>query len=120
MSTDENTELLQKPLLIFDGDCGFCRLWITRWKEITGEAVDYAPYQAVAPRFPKIPMDSFRRSVQLVTSDGVVMSGAEAVFSTLAAGGMLTLAVTFGCGDKNASRIRHADATDGLAGFDST
>lgn len=33
---------------------------------------------------------------------------------TLAAGGMLTLAVTFGCGDKNASRIRHADATGQL------
>jgi predicted DCC family thiol-disulfide oxidoreductase YuxK len=24
-----------KPLLVFDGDCGFCRLWIERWRAAT-------------------------------------------------------------------------------------
>jgi CO/xanthine dehydrogenase Mo-binding subunit len=33
---------------------------------------------------------------------------------TLASAGMLTLAVQFGCGDKNARRIRHADQTGEL------
>ena len=34
-----------KPLIIWDGDCHFCRRWIERWSEITGDAVDYATSQ---------------------------------------------------------------------------
>jgi len=74
----------QRPLGIFDGTCGFCRLWLERWKEATGPKVDYAPSQEVAARFPEIPADAFRRSFQLVLPDGEVRQGAEAVFTTLA------------------------------------
>jgi len=74
----------EKPLLIFDGDCGFCRRWIARWKGETGEAVDYAPSGEVAPRFPEIPPEAFRRSVQLVLPDGRVLEGAHAVLRSLA------------------------------------
>jgi predicted DCC family thiol-disulfide oxidoreductase YuxK len=31
--------------MLFDGDCGFCRRWIGKWKELTGDRVRYAPYQ---------------------------------------------------------------------------
>ena len=34
-----------RPLLLYDGDCGFCRLWVSRWRGITGEHVDYEPFQ---------------------------------------------------------------------------
>ena len=30
-----------KPLMVFDGDCNFCTLWIRRWQQMTGDAVDY-------------------------------------------------------------------------------
>jgi predicted DCC family thiol-disulfide oxidoreductase YuxK len=73
-----------KPLLIFDGDCGFCRRWIRRWQTITGDRVDYAPSQEVAARFPEIPKEAFDRSVQLVTPEGEVSQGAEAVVRSLA------------------------------------
>lgn len=73
-----------KPLLIFDGDCHFCRLWIVRWQEATGDAVDYAPWQEVAQRFPEIPPEDFTRSVVLVEPDGGVFRGAEAVLRSLA------------------------------------
>ena len=73
-----------KPLLIYDGLCGFCRRWIERWKGETGDAVDYAPSQEVAARFPEIPAEVFARSVQLVLPTGVVLEGAEAVFQSLA------------------------------------
>jgi lipase maturation factor 1 len=73
-----------KPLLIFDGDCGFCRRWIARWKSATGDSVDYAPAQEVAARFPEIPQEAFARSVQLVVPEGEVFEGAEAVFRSLA------------------------------------
>jgi predicted DCC family thiol-disulfide oxidoreductase YuxK len=33
------------PLLIFDGDCGFCRIWVEYWKRLTGDLVAYGPYQ---------------------------------------------------------------------------
>jgi predicted DCC family thiol-disulfide oxidoreductase YuxK len=72
-----------KPILIFDGDCGFCRMWIDRWKALTGESIDYAPYQKVAGDFPEIPVESFRKAVQFVEPDGHVSSGADAVFRSL-------------------------------------
>ncbi|MGH7741825.1 MAG: lipase maturation factor family protein, partial [Candidatus Eiseniibacteriota bacterium] len=73
-----------KPLLIFDGDCGFCRAWIERWRRITGELVEYAPYQEIAGQFPDIPKQRFARAVQLVTADGERFEAAEAVFRSLA------------------------------------
>ena len=73
-----------KPLLIFDGDCGFCRRWIERWRGITGDLVEYAPYQEAGGRFPQIPEKNFRDAVQLVEPDGKIYSAAEAVFRSLA------------------------------------
>jgi predicted DCC family thiol-disulfide oxidoreductase YuxK len=72
-----------KPLLIFDGDCHFCRRWIERWRELTAGAVEYAPSQEVADRFPEIPREPFEQAVQFIETDGTVFSGAEAVFRSL-------------------------------------
>ncbi len=73
-----------RPTLIFDGDCGFCRYWIARWRRATGDLVEYVPYQEVAEQYPEIPVESFARSVQLILPDGGVTSGAEAVFGAMA------------------------------------
>ncbi|MEY2563957.1 MAG: hypothetical protein QOH88_2150 [Verrucomicrobiota bacterium] len=72
-----------KPLLIFDGNCHFCRRWIERWRELTDGGVEYAPSQEVAGRFPEIPAEAFDKSVQFVHTDGTVYSGAEAVIRSL-------------------------------------
>ncbi len=69
--------------MIYDGQCGFCRLWIERWKKITGDAVAYAPFQDVSDQFPTIPEDQFKSSVQFVETDGTIYSGAAAVFKSL-------------------------------------
>ena len=71
------------PLLIFDGDCGFCRIWIEFWKQLTGERIAYAPYQQVAGRFPQIPLENFQRAVHLILPDGEALSAAHAVFRSL-------------------------------------
>lgn len=75
-----------KPLMVFDGDCNFCTLWIRRWQRKTGDDVDYLPSQDanIATRFPEIPRERFESSVQLIDPDGAVYSGAEAVFRGLA------------------------------------
>lgn len=80
MTTDSD----KLPLLIFDGDCGFCRLWIDYWRALTGDRVRYAPFQQVASDFPDIPPEDFERSVQLILPDDEVLSAARAVFRTLA------------------------------------
>jgi predicted DCC family thiol-disulfide oxidoreductase YuxK len=73
-----------RPLVVFDGDCGFCRFWIERWKSISGGRLDYAPYQEVATRFPEIAIEVFRRAVQLVLPKGEVFGAAHAVVRALA------------------------------------
>jgi predicted DCC family thiol-disulfide oxidoreductase YuxK len=75
-----------KPLLIFDGDCTFCRCWIARWKQATGERVDYVPLQSesISARFPELSRDQLESAVHLVEPDGQVTRGAAAVFRSLA------------------------------------
>src|SRR5438046_9898617 len=72
-----------KSLLIWDGECHFCRRWIGRWREITGDKVDYEISQHVAGKFPEISLEQFQRSVVLIEPDGAVFTGAEAVFRSL-------------------------------------
>ena len=73
-----------KPLLVYDGDCGFCRTWVARWRRTVGPRVDYEELQTAGARFPTIPRSRFRRALQLILPDGEVFEGAEAVFRTLA------------------------------------
>jgi len=73
-----------KPLLIWDGDCDFCRLWIERWREITVGKIDYATYQKVADRFPEVAADQFKRSLVLIQPDSTAFFAAEAVCRSLA------------------------------------
>ena len=75
-----------KPLMVFDGECHFCRRWIERWRQATAGAVDYAPFQEARGRFPEIPKENFERAVQFIETDGSVTSGAEAVFRSLSYG----------------------------------
>ncbi len=79
-----------RPLLLFDGNCGFCRAWVARWRSALRGRVDVAPSQEAGVRFPEIPGSEFRRSVQLVLSDGRVFSGAHAIFAALAQAGRPT------------------------------
>ncbi|MCY3548830.1 MAG: lipase maturation factor family protein [Candidatus Poribacteria bacterium] len=72
-----------KPLLVYDNACDFCRYWIAQWQHITGDRVEYAPYQEVAAEFPDIPLSAFERSVQLIFQNGTILSGAEAVLRAL-------------------------------------
>lgn len=72
-----------QPLLIFDGRCGFCRIWIDYWKRLTAGRIDFVPSQEVGDRFPQISREAFAQAVQLVRPDGTVASGARAVFETL-------------------------------------
>src|SRR6516225_5864409 len=72
-----------RPLLVYDGDCGFCGYSVRYWKKLTGDRVDYRPYQEVAAQYPAIPTADFQRAVQFITPGGHRSSAAEASFLTL-------------------------------------
>jgi predicted DCC family thiol-disulfide oxidoreductase YuxK len=73
-----------EPLLVFDGDCSFCRRWIARWRAVTGERVTYVPFQEAAERFPEVPRAAFAEAVHFRDASGTWSRGAEAVFRSLA------------------------------------
>ncbi len=75
-----------RPVLVFDGECGFCRRWVARWRSSTGERVEYAAYQDVSGRFGQLSLEDVQRSVQLIEPDDRVSRGAEAIFRTLTHG----------------------------------
>jgi len=81
--TEDPRAISQYPLVIFDGHCGFCRIWIEYWKAITGGRIAYAASQEVGNLYPQIPAKNFSESVQLVLPGGEALSGARAVFMTL-------------------------------------
>src|SRR5947207_768609 len=84
MATSSPGPLRDRPLLIYDGDCPFCKYWVGYWKSVTGERVAYAPYQDVAEQFPEIPLENFRAAAHFVDAQGNVSKGAEAMFRSLA------------------------------------
>ncbi len=72
-----------KPLLIYDGECPFCRLWIERWKRLTGDSVEYATAADAAPDHPSIPAEEYKKSVLFVRTDGSYVTGALAALTAL-------------------------------------
>jgi lipase maturation factor 1 len=72
-----------RPQLLYDGDCGFCGYWARYWHKLTGDAVEYRPYQQVIAQYPTISDAEFQRAVQFIAPDGKRASGAEASFLTL-------------------------------------
>ena len=75
-----------KPLLLYDGDCKFCTLWIHRWQLATGDFVECLPFQDPrgAVQFPEISRPQFDAAIQLILPDGSIFSAAEAVVRSLA------------------------------------
>ena len=75
---------VKKPVLIYDGDCGFCRLWIAHCSTLTKGEVNYCSSQDVGKNYPQISPELFESSVYFVDTEGGFCSGAQAVFKTMA------------------------------------
>jgi predicted DCC family thiol-disulfide oxidoreductase YuxK len=74
-----------RPVLIYDGDCAFCRAQVGRLRRRTGEAVEFAAYQNASERYPHVSREALSRAVHYVDEDGRLSRGAEALFRALAA-----------------------------------
>lgn len=73
-----------RPVFVYDGQCGFCRCWVSRWRHSVGDRVDFSPFQEVAEQYPQIGREAFSKAAHLIEPDGRVSRGAEAVFRTFA------------------------------------
>jgi len=71
-----------KPVLVFDGDCGFCKLWIARCRRATGDKVDYQPYQTAAAHHKEVPREAFTQAIHFF-EPGRTTRAAEAAFRAL-------------------------------------
>ncbi len=76
---------MEKPAVVYDGECRFCCRWVEKWRQRTGAAFDFYPFQEVAERFLQIPQDNFAKSIHLIQPDRSFVSGAEAIFAVYAA-----------------------------------
>ena len=73
----------RQPILVYDGNCGFCGYWARYWERLTGPRVRYEKFQDVAGSYPDVSEEEFSRSIQLIDRDGNRYSGANAAFRVL-------------------------------------
>lgn len=69
-------------MLLFDGQCGFCRQWVARLRRWDRRgAIQTLPgaERGTLPGLPAIPDASLDRAMQFVTPDGRVYPGATAL-----------------------------------------
>ncbi len=66
--------------MVWDGDCGFCKLCADRFRYYKGQNVELIPYQLLFKKYPDAPKKDFSKSVFLFTPRGNIYKGAEAVF----------------------------------------
>lgn len=78
--------MLSRPVLLFDGRCGFCRRWVARLRawDRRGriETLDGA-LRRERPELPPISDAAMDRAMQLVLPDGRVVGGGEALREVL-------------------------------------
>ncbi|MDP7029001.1 MAG: lipase maturation factor family protein [Phycisphaerales bacterium] len=79
-----------RPLVVWDGDCEFCRRWIRRLHALAGDRVALATINHAAAAYPSIPRTSFQAAIHLILPDGTHLSGAAAVARVMAIAGIRT------------------------------
>ena len=79
----KSIEAQQKPLLVFDGECGFCRKLASSWQEKTGEQIDFAPSNEIYADYRHIPIEEFRKEIKLIYPGGRVYGGVAAAFKVI-------------------------------------
>jgi len=68
-------------MLLYDGACGICQEWVNYWQLLTGDKVNYKPYQEAADDYPDIAVEDLEAAIHLVEADGTVSKGAKATYS---------------------------------------
>ena len=76
-----------KPVLYWDADCNFCRRWVERWEDESGDAVEYSTLQTAPPDVVVAAGGPPFERIVLAHPDGRLITGAHAAVAARAAGG---------------------------------
>jgi predicted DCC family thiol-disulfide oxidoreductase YuxK len=74
--------MLTRPVLLYDGDCGFCRTWIRRLERWdVHQRIQCLPSneRSAIPDLPPLSDEALNRAMHLITPDGRVFAGGVAV-----------------------------------------
>jgi len=71
----------KSAMLLYDGDCGICQEWVDYWQQLTGDKVNYRPYQEATDDYPDIAVEDLEAAIHLIEADGTVCKGARATYS---------------------------------------
>lgn len=83
----DNQKGAGKPVLYWDADCNFCRRWVGRWREGTGDAVEYRTLQEAPADIVEAAGGIPFQRVVLRRPDATLATGAEAALEAMAHGG---------------------------------
>lgn len=71
-------------MLYWDADCNFCRRWVDRWRQSTGDLVEYRPLQEASFEVVQAAGGPPYERIVLRQTDGSLLAGARAAFAALA------------------------------------
>ena len=80
--TDSNKSQFRPkhPIMVWDGECEFCRLCADRFKSAGTDKVEFIPFQDLHSKYPKAPNLDYKKSVVLFSKNSF-QTGAAAVYS---------------------------------------
>ena len=79
--TDSNKSQFRPkhPIMVWDGECEFCRLCADRFKSAGTAKVEFIPFQDLHSKYPKAPQLDYKKSVVFFSNNGI-RSGAAAIY----------------------------------------
>ena len=82
--SETNPEPKTVSVLLYDGECRFCRRWVRRIAWLCGDTLVTQPYQNRGPCLSGIPEEDLAEAVHLVDPSGRIRRGADAVLHGIA------------------------------------
>ena len=80
MTTNLVTFKPPRPILVWDGECNFCRLCAERFNSHRENKVDLIPYQSLHQKWPQAPTEDYASAVYLFTPAGKSYRAAAAIY----------------------------------------
>ena len=79
--TDSNKSQFRPkhPIMVWDGECEFCRLCADRFKSAGTGKIEFIPFQDLHSKYPKAPQLDYKKSVVFFSKNGI-RSGAAAIY----------------------------------------
>lgn len=86
------SDKLPRRVLLWDGDCGFCKGWVKRLQRFAGRPFEAHPYQSFEKELQPELLNWSRKQMHWIDASGKVVGGSRALVSVLAESGHCFLA----------------------------